>query len=236
MIDAGPSLRAAEGLNAAELLTYLVSRGWTARPSRVDGISILSKAIQGADRPAEFILPINREFDEEHRRIADALRTLAQLEGRSEASVAEEIREFAGAIKPAGSVSEDVTMLKRPVSTLETPGEMRAFAEQSVERAKRAFDGFIAAADKAAVAWKDQAAGARTGARDLGQKVMVYAEQNVADSFEFAQQLVRAKDVQDMLKLQADYIQRQMQVLAEQAKELGKNTSKAVNDAAKPKG
>ena len=108
MIDAGPSLRAAEGLSAAEVLTYLVSRGWTARPSRVDGISILSKAVQGADRPAEFILPINPEFDEEQRRIADALRTLAQLEGRSEASIAGEIHDFANAIKPDELTDEEV--------------------------------------------------------------------------------------------------------------------------------
>jgi hypothetical protein len=52
-----------------------------------------------------------------------------------------------------------------------------------------------------------------------------FAEQNIASSFEFAQQLVRAKDVQDVLKLQADFIKRQMQALA--TRELGESTSQA---------
>src|ERR1043166_2736746 len=77
----------------AELLAYLIAHGWTARPSRVDGISIVSKKIRGADRPAEFILPVKPGFDDEHRRIADALRTIAAVEGRSVARVADDIRQ-----------------------------------------------------------------------------------------------------------------------------------------------
>jgi hypothetical protein len=94
MIDAGPSLQAAEGLSAARLLAYLVAKGWTARPSRIEGISILSREV-GADRPAEFVLPIAPGSDDEQRRVADALRTIGQIEGRSEASVADDVRSFA---------------------------------------------------------------------------------------------------------------------------------------------
>src|ERR1043166_4598675 len=41
MIDAGPSLEAAKGLTGVALLGYLVGHGWTARPSRIDGIAII---------------------------------------------------------------------------------------------------------------------------------------------------------------------------------------------------
>lgn len=58
----------------------------------------------------------------------------------------------------------------------------------------------------------------------------------MASAFEFAQDLMRAKDMQDVLRLQAEYIRRQMQALTEQAKELGESTSKAAKDAATPKG
>ena len=71
---------------------------------------------------------------------------------------------------------------------------------------------------------KGQAQTARKGAKDVTEKAMTFAEQNIASSFEFAQQLVRAKDVQEVLRLQADYVQRQMQVLSEQARELGEST------------
>ncbi len=85
-------------------------------------------------------------------------------------------------------------------------------------------------------AFEGQAETTRKGARDVTEKAMTFAEQNIATAFEFAQDLVRAKDMQDVLRLQAEYIRRQMQALTEQAKELGESTSKAAKDAATPKG
>ena len=117
----------------------------------------------------------------------------------------------------------------------EIPPEMRAFAEKSVEQARQAFDGFISAAHNAVAAFEGQAETARKGAKDVTEKAMIFAQQNVANSFELAQQMMRAKDVQDMLKLQADYIKTQMQVFTEQAKVLGESTSKATKDATTPK-
>jgi hypothetical protein len=64
---------------------------------------------------------------------------------------------------------------------------------------------------------------------------MTFAERNITGAFEFAQELVRARGVEDVLRLQADYIKRQMQVLTEQARELGESTSKVAKDAAAPK-
>ena len=95
MIDAGPSLKAAEGLRAIDLLAYLVGNGWSARPSRVDGVSILSKNVPGADRAAEFILPVKPGFDEEQRRVADALRTIEAVEERPMSAIVNEVRQVA---------------------------------------------------------------------------------------------------------------------------------------------
>lgn len=117
----------------------------------------------------------------------------------------------------------------------DVPPEMRAFAEKSVEQARQAFDGFISAAHQAVSTIEGQAHTARQGAKDVTEKAMTFAEQNVASSFEFAQQLVRAKDIRDVMKLQADYIKRQMQAFSEQAKELGESTTKAAKEAATPK-
>jgi hypothetical protein len=97
MIDAELSLKEAEAIRGGELLAYLVANGWAARPSRVEGVSIVSKRLEGSESPVEFILPIHAAGEEEHRRIADALRTIAQIEGRSESSVANDIRQYADA-------------------------------------------------------------------------------------------------------------------------------------------
>jgi phasin len=117
----------------------------------------------------------------------------------------------------------------------ELPADMRVFAERSVEQAKQAFDGFISAAHQAVNAFEGQAESARKGARQVTEKAMSFAEKNIANSFEFAQQLVRAKDVQEVLKLQADFMRGQMQVLAEQVRELGETAGKAATEATKPK-
>jgi phasin len=113
----------------------------------------------------------------------------------------------------------------------EIPADMRAFAEKSVEQAKQAFDGFISAAHQALSTFEGQAEVARKGAKGVTDKAMSFAAQNITSSFELAQHLVRAKDVQEILQLQADYIRRQLQVLSEQAQELGATTDKAAKDA-----
>jgi phasin len=125
-------------------------------------------------------------------------------------------------------------MAKDPMSSFEIPGDMRQLAERSVEQAKAAFDGFIAAAQKAVSTLEGQAAAAQAGTKEVSQKAISFAEQNVATSFAFAQQLVRAKDVQEVMRLQAEYIKTQMATMAEQAKVLGESASKVAANAAKP--
>src|SRR5262245_60017832 len=101
MIDAEPSLRAAKGLTGSEFVTYLLQKDWSARPSRVKGISILSKDVTGSDQTVEFILPIGASFTDEQLRIADALRSVAAVEGRSVEAVANDIRQHARSGKHA---------------------------------------------------------------------------------------------------------------------------------------
>jgi phasin len=114
------------------------------------------------------------------------------------------------------------------------PPEMRAMAEKSVEQAKQAIEGFISAAHRTVSTLEGQAETARKGAKDVGGKAMEFAERNITSSFDFAQKLVRAKDVQEMLELQTSFIKSQMQVLAEQAKELGQSAGKLAPDPLKP--
>jgi hypothetical protein len=115
MIDAGPSLKAAEGLRATDLLTYLVGNGWSARPSRVDGMSILSKDIPGADRAAVFILPVKPGFDEEQRRVADALRTIEAIEERPISTIVDEVRQVAAqGVKKQRGKALPLAKKKRP--------------------------------------------------------------------------------------------------------------------------
>ena len=117
----------------------------------------------------------------------------------------------------------------------DVPTQMRQFAEQSVEQAKKAVDGFLTAAQKTAVVLETQANTAQSGAKDVREKVMSFAEENIANSFDFAQKLVRAKDVQEVMALQQEFLKSQMQAMQAQAKDLGTTATEAAAKVAKPK-
>jgi phasin len=120
-------------------------------------------------------------------------------------------------------------MAKQDFPNFEIPAEMRAFAEKSVEQARQAFDSFMSAAQRAAGGADRQAA----GAKELGGLAIRFAERNIAASFEFAQRLVRAKDAQEVLALQADYVKSQIAAFKEQADALGEEAAKMTPRPAK---
>jgi phasin len=126
-------------------------------------------------------------------------------------------------------------MANDPFNNFEVPTQMRQFAEQSLEQARKAVDGFLNQAQKAVTTVETQASAAQSSAKDMGQKAMGFAEQNIANSFEYAQKLVRAKDIQEVMALQQEYLQSQMKAMSEQAKDLGSTASKAAMSAVKPK-
>jgi len=126
-------------------------------------------------------------------------------------------------------------MAKEPFEQFAMPNEVRAFVEQSVAQARTAFDGIVNAANEAVSQWQGQAQAARAGASEIAHKSMAYAEQNMAATFDFAQRLMHAKDPTEVLRLQSEYVARQMQTLSVQAQELGQSAAKIVMDAAKPK-
>jgi phasin len=117
-------------------------------------------------------------------------------------------------------------MFKNPTANFEIPIEMRNHAEQSVEQAKKAFDDFMTTAQKAAAAFEGQASGAKASAKEIGEKAMAFAEKNIATSFEFAQKVVRAKDIDEFTQLQTEFVKAQISAFAEQAKALGQTVAK----------
>ena len=94
----------------------------------------------------------------------------------------------------------------------EIPADMRAIAERSVEQARQAFDGFIGAVQRAVDMFGETAG---KGAKDIAEKAVTFAEKDMALSFEFARQLVRARGVQDVLNLHTQYVNAQMQLFSE---------------------
>ena len=117
----------------------------------------------------------------------------------------------------------------------EIPKEMRSMAEASFDQARKAFEKFISTAQQTAGSLEERHATVRAGAKDIGTKAMSYAEKNVQASLDYAQSLLHAKDLTEVLRLHSEYVQAQMRSLAEQASEMGQIVSRAAMEAAKPK-
>jgi phasin len=117
----------------------------------------------------------------------------------------------------------------------EIPKEVRSMAESGFEQARKAFEHMLASAQQTASTIEGKGAEIRTNAKDITSKAVSYAERNVAASLDYAQQLLHAKDLGEVLRLHSEYVQAQMKSLAEQASELGQAVSRAALDAAKPK-
>jgi phasin len=117
----------------------------------------------------------------------------------------------------------------------EIPKEVRSMAESGFEQARKAFEHMLASAQQTASTIEGKGAEIRSNAKDITSKAVSYAEKNVAASLDYAQQLLHAKDLGEVLRLHSEYVQAQMKSLAEQASELGQAVSRAALEAAKPK-
>ncbi len=113
------------------------------------------------------------------------------------------------------------------MTTYQVPTEVREFAEKSVEQARKAFEGFSGAAHKAISSIDTSAIPFSGGAKDVGVTALSYAEANVKAAFDHAQKLVQAKDVNEVMELQNEFVKSQFAAFQEQSKALGEVFQKA---------
>jgi phasin len=103
----------------------------------------------------------------------------------------------------------------------EIPTEMRDFAEKSVEQARKAIDGFMSAAQKTVDTFEGSTNTLQATATDATRKTFSYAEQNLSAAFDLAQRMVRAKDPQEAMQIQAEFVRSQFEAMQTQMKEFG---------------
>ncbi len=126
-------------------------------------------------------------------------------------------------------------MTQQAHDRFEIPQQMRSMAETSFRQARETFEKFLGSAQATADTIGERGETVRAGAKDIGAKTVAFAERNVQASLDYANSLVQAKDVTEVMRLHSEYVQAQMHALAEQAAELGQTVGRAAIDATKPK-
>ena len=104
---------------------------------------------------------------------------------------------------------------------VQTTDWMRAIAEQNLNQSKAAFESLLTIARNAASGVDQQAAFIRDS--------MLFAEETLENSFDFAHKLVLMKEPQEFARIQTEFFGRQAQVLAGS----GQRILQDVNDVAK---
>ena len=117
----------------------------------------------------------------------------------------------------------------------EIPKEVRSMAEASFVQARTTFEKFLENAQTTAGSIEERGETMRAGAKDISARAIGYAEKNVQASLDYAQTLLHAKDLPEVMRLHSEYVTTQMRSLAEQASEMGQIMGKAAMEAAKPK-
>ncbi len=71
------------------------------------------------------------------------------------------------------------------------------------------------------------------GGTEFGEKLKSYAQRNIAATHEYITKLSQAKDLQEVIRIQTEFMQTQFNVLGEQTKSLAETITKAATDAVK---
>ena len=100
----------------------------------------------------------------------------------------------------------------------------RAFAEQTLNQSKAALDGFLNAANRIAKTFEGQSSAIR-------EQTTVLTEKALSNSVDFGQKFLRAKEPDELVRLQTEFMSQQAQLLAEQTKELVQKIQSATQTA-----
>jgi phasin len=118
------------------------------------------------------------------------------------------------------------------MESFEVPAELRNMAESSVAQARKAVEGIMGAAQSAVVKLEERTTAAHTGAKEAGSRMMDFAQQNITNSFDYAERLVKAKDLNEIMQIQTEFAKQQMQLFSEQAKAVGQGVVQSAKNAA----
>ena len=117
----------------------------------------------------------------------------------------------------------------------EIPKEMRSMAEASFDQARKTVEKFLSGAQATVGSMEERGATVRAGVKEVSAKAIANAENNVQGSLDYAQSLLKAKDLAEIMPLHSEYVQAQMRALAEQAREMAEIVGRAAMDATRPK-
>jgi len=116
-------------------------------------------------------------------------------------------------------------------TNFQVPEEMRAMAERSVTQTRQALENYLQAARRTSETMERTSDQVQASTKDAAQKALSAVEQNLRASLDYAQRLVRAKDLQEITQIQSEFARTQTEAMQAQMKEYGSVMQSAMDTA-----
>jgi hypothetical protein len=106
-------------------------------------------------------------------------------------------------------------------------GDLKANVERALEQTRGVLNTYFNFIQRAISSYPS------AGGTELGEKLKTYTNENIAAAREFADKLSQAKDFEDVVRIQTEFMEMQFKAFGEQTKSLGEAATKAATDAVK---
>jgi hypothetical protein len=111
----------------------------------------------------------------------------------------------------------------------EMPDSVRNIMKASIEQARKAFETFIGAGQKALT--NIEGPSATDGVKQLNDRIAEFTKLNAEANFRLAMKLADAREIGDVLKIQSQHAQELMETYSKQLEELRELTMKIVKES-----
>ena len=115
-----------------------------------------------------------------------------------------------------------------PKMSMEVPAQVREFAEKSVNQAEKAFSSFMDAANKSVAMIPNPTT-------EISKKALSSTEESMKAAFDHARKLVQAKDAQEAVRIQTEFLKGQFAAATEQLKQLSGGVASASKEPSEGK-
>jgi phasin len=109
---------------------------------------------------------------------------------------------------------------------MEVPAQIKEVAEKTIDQAERGFNAFIEAAHKSVSMVPNPAT-------DMSLKALSITDQNMKAAFDHAKKLLHARDLQEAMRLQTEFLKAQYEAATAQLKEMGTTARSSVSEVSK---
>ncbi len=118
--------------------------------------------------------------------------------------------------------------LMQPQVPFEIPQALKDLTAKNLEEGKKAVQEFLLSAGKAMQGFEASAGDLQGTTKDIHQAALGYAQDQVQLSLGFAEAIMNAKNPNEIINLQKDFVQDQMTRFQEQSQEMGQLITNAI--------